>query len=113
MLTIITGDDIEAINKQKYDEFSTTVLRDTHPKILFEEVKRIVEVWSDSDSVHNVITYNINNIQALYYFAHKLGKPDPNLLYYHNGKKESIDLNQLDEVFNNLMAPMCKLFEGR
>ena len=112
MIEIITGDDIEAINSKKDDTFTTHILKDMHPKDSFRIIKRLLELWSDTTEVHRVFTYDINKIQAFYYFAKKLGKEEPALVYYHNDECEVVGKENIDKVFENLIEPIDKMFLG-
>lgn len=112
MIEIITGDDIEGVNSQKNDTSTNHILKDMHPKDSFRIIKGLLEMWSDTEVVHRVFTYDINKIQAFYYFANKLGKEEPALVYYHNDKCEVVDKKNIDKVFENLIEPIDNMFLG-
>lgn len=112
MIEIITGDDIDVINSKKNDTFTNHILKDMHPKDSFRIIKGLLELWSDTTVVHRVFTYDINKIQAFYYFARKIGKKEPSLVYCHNGECEVVREENIGKVYKNLIEPTENMFLG-
>lgn len=116
MIQIITGED--TISTRRQVEVGAgidcqTILTDSHLKDIFKQCNELVKYYSGSKQIHKVVTFNLNAIQALFYFSKKMNKQEPQIVfYYENGYKEIINDNEIEKVYANLIAPVEKMFAG-
>lgn len=117
MIQIITGEDTFSGRRQISTSaglIDQTILTDSHPKDILKQCEELVKYYGDTKQVHNVFTFNMNVIQALFYFSKKMKKQEPKIIFhYKNGNIEEIGSDEIDKVFENLIEPMDQLFLGK
>lgn len=116
MIQIITGEDTFSGRKQILvgaGIIDQTILTDSHPKDIFKQCEELVKYYGNTKQVHNVFTFNMSAIQALFYFSRKMKKQEPKIIFhYKNGNIEEIGSNEISRVFENLITPLEQMFKG-